>query len=118
MAKPSIASQCLALSGLFEAELLTELMLRHWGHPFAEDPHFRNQLLEAAVEVLKMSLTGKELIKGVPPEEVNLVLALWYAEWNNLNMGEAEEAEQRNQWLEKIKHAIPSCFCDQKDLPG
>src|SRR5260370_41132615 len=101
MANPSIASQCLSLSGLVEAELLTELMLRHWGHPFAQDAHFRNQLLETAVEVLKASVAGKELIKGIPAQEMNLVLALWYAEWNDVNLAEAEEAEKRNQWLEK-----------------
>lgn len=44
----SIAKACLQMTGLFEAELLTELMLRFWNHPLAEDEDFRSSLLEAA----------------------------------------------------------------------
>src|ERR1700683_3539988 len=116
MAKPSVASQCLALSGLFEAELLLELMLRHWGHPFANDSDFRVQLLEAAVEFLKISIDGKVLIEGIPPDQMNLVLAIWYAEWSSVNSGENERVIERTQWLEMVKRAIPSCFCDQDNL--
>lgn len=116
MAEPSIASQCLALSGLFEAELLLELMLRHWGHPFAEDEQFRDQLLESAVEFLKTSIDGKVLIEGIPPDQMNLVLAIWYTEWSSINSGENEKTGERTVWLEKVKRTIPSCFCDQGDL--
>lgn len=116
MPDPSIASQCLALSGLFEAELLVKLMLRHWDHPFATDAQFREQLLETAVECLKTSVTGKVLIEGVPADQMNLVLAIWYSEWNSTNSGETELVTERTQWLEKVRRAIPSCFCDQDDL--
>ena len=46
----SIARASLKLSGLFEAELLLELMLRYWNHPLADDRDFRNNLLENAAE--------------------------------------------------------------------
>jgi hypothetical protein len=46
----SIAKACLRMTGLFEAELLTELILRHWGHPLASDGEYRSQLLEAAAQ--------------------------------------------------------------------
>jgi hypothetical protein len=116
MPRRSVASRCLALSGLFEAELLLELMLRHWGHPFATDSHFRTQLLEAAVESLKTSVAGKVLIEGIPPDQMNLVLAIWYAEWNSVNSGENEQVNERVQWLETVKRAVPSCFCDHDSL--
>ena len=38
--------------GLFEAELLIELMLRYWGHPSANDREVVEYLVEAAAEVL------------------------------------------------------------------
>ncbi len=116
MNEPSIASRCLALSGLFEAELLLELMLRHWSHPFADNLDFRNQLLEAAVEFLRASVDGKTLLEGIPPDQMNLVMALWYAEWSSVNSGENERVGERTQWLENVKRAIPSCFCDQGNL--
>lgn len=117
MAEPSIASQCLALSGLFEAELLVELMLRYWNHPFANDGAFRELLLEGAVESLRAAIDGKLLIEGIPPDQMNLVLAIWYAEWNGINSGENDHIEERSKWLESVKRAIPSCFCDQENLP-
>jgi len=49
----AIADESLKYAGLFEAELLLELMLRHWSHPFASDANFRNELLETAVGVLQ-----------------------------------------------------------------
>jgi hypothetical protein len=48
----SVAKRCLAFSGLFEAEVLIELMLRYWGHPLATDKDFRESLLESAASVL------------------------------------------------------------------
>ena len=118
MAKPSIAAQCLELSGLFEAELLLELMLRYWGHPFADDSEFREQLLETAVENIRLSISGRELMEDIPPDQMNLVLAIWYSEWNSAQPGENEHREERTEWLEKVRRAIPSCFCDQSDLDG
>lgn len=116
MASPSIASQCLELSGLFEAELLLELMLRHWNHPFADDSHFREHLLEGAAESLRAAIDGKRLIEAVPADQMNLVLAIWYAEWNSVNFGESENVPERTKWLEIVRRSIPSCFCDQDSL--
>src|SRR5262245_3796114 len=114
--EPSIAERCYALSGLYEAELLVELMLRHWGHPMAADSDFRNELLESAVEVLKSSISGEELVEGVPPKQVNLVTAIWFAEWSSVSGGSSEQIEQRKLWLETVKRHIPSCFSDQDAL--
>jgi hypothetical protein len=97
MAKPSVAKQCLALSGLYEIELLSELMLRYWNHPFASDADFRDQLLEAAVEVLKASIAGKRLIEYMPPSQMNFVSALWYAEWVNVTADEVEQSKKRRK---------------------
>jgi hypothetical protein len=116
MQQPSIAERCYALSGLFEAELLVELMLRHWGHPMAADRDFRNALLESAVDVLKSSIGGEELIEGIPPDQVNLVMAIWFAEWSSLNEASSDEPAARKEWLEKVKRAIPSCYSDQDAL--
>jgi hypothetical protein len=91
-------------------------MLRHWDHPFANDPDFRDQVLEAAVEWLKASVDGKVLMDGIPADEMNLVLAIWYAEWSSVQAGDDDEIPKRAHWLEAVRHAIPSCFCDQKDL--
>jgi hypothetical protein len=112
----SIAKKCLAFSGLFEAELLTELMLRHWNHPLAADRHFRNQLLEGAANVLRASLQGERLFEDIPPQKMNFVAAVWYVEWNTLNSGAAGPSVKREAWLQAIKKAIPSCFCDPDQL--
>jgi hypothetical protein len=116
MDKPSIASQCLALSGLFEAEVLVELMLRYWSHPFANDQEFRNQLLESAVECLQASVDGKLLMEDMPPDKMNLVAAIWYAEWTSIVGDGAESVGERQHWLETVKRSIPSCFCDPGTL--
>ncbi len=49
----NVAKQCLAICPLFEGELLLELILRHWNHPFADEELFRQQLLETATEVVE-----------------------------------------------------------------
>jgi hypothetical protein len=116
MANPSIALRCYQLSGLFETELLLELMLRFWVHPFADDTDFRTQLLESAIELLKESVNGRELLEGIPPDHVNLVVAIWLAEWISLNQPGAEQADERKSWLDKVRKAIPSCFANQGDL--
>jgi hypothetical protein len=114
----SIAKKCLAFSGLFEAELLVELMLRYWGHPLAADPEFRNELLEGAAGVLRASVGGQQVMEDIPARQMNFVAAVWYVEWNTLNSGEAQEAqEQRRAWLDKVRQSIPSCFCPPGDLP-
>jgi hypothetical protein len=118
MAK-SIARRCLDLTGLFEAELLVELMLRHWDHPLAADSTFRSDLLESAARVLEESTRGSKLFEDFTPRNVNFVVAVWYAEW--LSVQEAtentgSEIVARRAWLARIRQAIPSCFCDPTDL--
>jgi hypothetical protein len=116
MAKKSISARCLAMSGLFEAELLTELMLRYWQHPFADDTVFRQQLLETAAEVLKASDKGEKFLEDVPPTEMNLVAALWYAEWNSAAESTEGSSMERKVWLDAVRKAVPSCFCTQNRL--
>jgi hypothetical protein len=116
MAKKSIPARCLAMSGLFEAELLTELMLRFWKHPFAEDASFRDQLLETAAEVLRASKKGEKLLEDVPANEMNLVAALWYAEWNSVAESTEPSSAERRAWLVTVRKAVPSCFCSQNQL--
>jgi hypothetical protein len=112
----SIARRCLELASLFEAELLTELMLRHWKHPFADDAEFRNDLLEASTQALQHAANGEQLLDSVAPENINLVAALWYAEWVAMPTSESEDAveihQPREKWLEVVRRAVPSCFTD------
>ncbi|MBM4073649.1 MAG: hypothetical protein FJ271_32720 [Planctomycetes bacterium] len=105
MAKKSIPARCLAMSGLFEAE-----------HPFAEDVTFRQQLLETAAEVLRAADKGEKFIDGVLPAEMNLVAALWYAEWNSAIDAEEGPLTERKAWLNSIRKSLPSCFCSQDNL--
>jgi len=118
MAK-SIAKACLGLTGLFEAELLTELLLRHWNHPLAADANYRSSLLESAAEVLSASVKGERLFEDLDPKQVNLVAALWYSEQVSLaQVGDipSEELKLRQAWLSDILRAIPSCFCNADRL--
>ncbi len=113
----SVAKKCLAFSGLFEAELLVELMLRYWEHPLAADAEFRNSLLESACEVLRSSIAGQRFMEDIPPKHMNFVAAVWYVEWAALNSGEAEKKGQRRKWLDRVHKAVPSCFCSPDSLP-
>jgi hypothetical protein len=111
----SVAKACLRFTGLFEAELLTELMLRYWNHPLADDRAFRNGLLEATAEVLRASAEGEKLFDELRPQNVNYVAAMCYAESVTVDSpGEisAKERRLRRQWLDKVRRAIPSCFCN------
>jgi hypothetical protein len=116
MAKKTISARCLAMSGLFEAELLTELMLRYWKHPFADDSLFRQQLLETAAEILKASSRGEKFLEDLPPTEMNLVAALWYAEWNSAAAITEGPSMERQAWLDSVRKTVPSCFCRQNHL--
>lgn len=114
MAK-SIPKACLRFTGLFEAELLTELMLRFWNHPRANDSDFRSALLEATAEVLKASAEGESLFQELAPANVNFVAAMWYAESVSLSHEDSAsepERHQREQWLSAVEKALPSCFCN------
>jgi len=106
----------IAFCGFFEAELLTSLMLSHWEHPRASDQGFANDLLETAAEVLNRSQSGERLFENVPPDEMNLVAALWYGESCQVSGPQEHDTEQRRKWLAKVRHALPSCFCDPADL--
>jgi hypothetical protein len=113
----SIASESLRFSGLFEAEVLTSLLLWRWDHPFKDDAEFRNTLLEEAAAVLRDALKGRRLFDGLPPDETNLIAALCFAEWNALISGSEDPDGGRQKWLDALRAAIPSCFHAQGDLP-
>ena len=115
----SIAKACLRFTGLFEAELLVELLLRYWKHPLADDREFRSALLEAAAEILQASVAGQRLFQDIHPRNVNLVAAIWYAESQATNdRSESKPAERklRKKWLNSVLRAVPSCFCDPELL--
>ena len=115
----SLAEESLKLTGLFEAELLIELMLRHWNHPHAANPTFRASLLENSVEVLQLAVNGTSLIEGLKPDRMNLVAAVWCAEASALDRVEGESPriiEQRKNWVDTVRRAVPSCFCDHELL--
>jgi hypothetical protein len=114
--KMSTAQECLAFSGLFEAELLNELMLRHWAHPLANDVEFRNYLLEGAAEALRESVAGEQLADDIPPNQMNFVAALWLVEWNALANGAEDPDGLRSKWLDMVKKTVPSCFCNPDRL--
>ena len=107
----SVAKKCLAFSGLFEAELLIELMLRYWVHPLAADEEFRNELLERAAEVLRACIAGQHMMEDIPPKHMNFVAAVWYAEWSAVSNGAEDPHGKRKAWLKKLRRTVPSCFC-------
>jgi hypothetical protein len=117
----STAEESYRFCGLFEAELLLELMLRFWGHPLSDDKEFRKSLIESAAEVLEASVEGMKLMTDVPPDQMNFVAAVWYAEWAGLQAAASEiagrERNAREKWLDLVRRTVPSCFCDQSDLP-
>jgi hypothetical protein len=115
----SIAEESLRCAGLFEAEALLELMLRLWNHPQADDQDFRNDLLESATEALELAVAGQSLLQGLPSKDMNLIAAIWYVESNALtdsSGAEPKNVSARKQWLERVRHTFPSCFCDPADL--
>ena len=110
----SIARKSLALCQTFEAELLLELMLRHWEHPLADDSEFRGQLIETVTEVLNEAVRGTSFVEGVPPKDMNFVAAVYYAELRAIEEMDdtLEEKQHRMQWLTILRRCLPSCFCD------
>ncbi len=118
MAK-SIAKTSLNFTGLYESELLVELMLRYWNHPNANDADFRNGLLETAAETLRAAVAGQPLIEGMPSDQMNLVSAIWIAERARIENDSDVNTEERaavEAWLATLHRAVPACFCDQKLL--
>ncbi|MBI5763152.1 MAG: hypothetical protein HZA51_06475 [Planctomycetes bacterium] len=108
--------KAIAFCGSFEAELLVELMMRHWAHPNCDDREVRDQLVEGAAEVLQRSKLGEQLVEGLAPGDMNFVAAVWCFEHSQIVDSLAESVGERRDWLSKIRRAIPSCFCDPHDL--
>jgi len=102
--------------GLFEAELLVDLMLRYWKHPCVGDHDTVNDLVESAADILKQSRNGCEFIEGIDPENMNFVAAVWYAEHCHVADSHESDVEERRGWLNNVRHSLPSCFCDPDDL--
>ncbi len=114
-----IAKVSFDFTGLYESELLVELMLRFWSHPKADDADFRNTLLETAAEALRAAVAGQQLIEGLPPNQMNLVSAIWFAEWNRIeNDTEVSEDERTavETWLATLRRSVPACFCAHQFL--
>jgi hypothetical protein len=117
--KPNLIDVLISFSGTFEYELFVELLLRYWGHPLASDSDYRNQVMELAVEALLASKAGQILIDTVPPKQMNLVAAVWYVENASIeNSAPSLSASDLAKivWLEKLRKALPSCFCEQSML--
>jgi len=116
----STAEASLAICPLFESELLVRLMLYHWGHPRADDEEFGSQLLEIATEVLQAAVADADhvLVQGLPSSHMNLVAAVWYAEARALEEDDNAgcDAGARKEWLDSVRHSLPSCFCDPDEL--
>ena len=112
----SIASESLNLTGLFEAEVLTELLLWRWNHPFKDDAEFRNGLLEDAATALQTAVDGQQLFDDLPADETNLIAAIYFAEWNALTTGSEDPDGLRQKWLDIFRASIPSCFHSQSDI--
>ncbi|NNM84224.1 MAG: hypothetical protein HKL96_00475 [Phycisphaerales bacterium] len=112
----NVAQKSLELTGIFEAEVLVELMLRFWQHPFAADRDFRNDLLERTAEVLRTALAGTRIVQDIQPQNTNFIVAVWYSEWAAIQDVLDGVRQEREAWLERVKRALPSCFCDPGDL--
>ncbi len=102
--------------GLFEAELLVDLMLRYWGHPSMNDKELVDYLVEAATEILRRSQGGEVFFERIDPADMNFVVAVWYAEFCHVRDSHELDVAGRRDWLEKVRRSLPSCFCDPDDL--
>lgn len=112
------ASRCLAICPLFEAELLLAMMLEKWDHPYANDVSFRQEVLEAATELLQVASSdscNEVFIKGLSARDMNFVSAVWYVEWNSVQDANADR-QGREAWLRSVRQVLPSCFCSPCDL--
>ena len=114
-----VAERSYCLASLFEAELLTRLMLWRWNHPLADDDDFVNHLVEGATEVLRACVQeNRRFLNDVDPGDMNFVAAVWYVEWAaTSDSSDADAEEERRVWLDRVRRALPSCFCDPTDLP-
>jgi len=115
--QPSTAAECLRFASLFEAEVLTALILERWSHPRAGDRNYALQLVEQAGEVLRQSAAGTQFIESVPAPDMNFIAAVWYVEWAAAGSDPGVRGNQAHQtWLEAVRRTFPSCFCDPDDL--
>ena len=114
----SIARESHRFTGLFEAELLARLMLWKWEHPLAHDEEPVKYLVEGAAEVLRKCVQENErFLDDVEPCDMNFVAAVWYVEWAAISAAPDTDPDGRRQgWLDAVRHALPSCFCNPKDL--
>lgn len=103
--------------GSFEAEALLLLMMRQWNHPKASDPEARNEILERAAEVLQVANRGESPIPELKPADMNLIAAIWFAEWCQAQGLNEDEAPPLYSLLDAVRKAIPSCFVDPDQLP-
>jgi hypothetical protein len=58
------------------------------------------------------------VIEELPAKDTNLVAAIWYAEWCALQNADISDRNRkaRQKWLETVRRAFPSCFCDPELL--
>lgn len=114
----SVAKESHRFAGLFEAELLARLMLWKWGHPLADDEGFANDLVERAAEALRKCVRENErFLEDVEPCDMNFVAAAWYVEWAAISSDPGSDPNgKRRAWLDAVRHALPSCFCQPTDL--
>ena len=114
----SIAEKSLVITSLFESEVFVQLMLWKWGHPFADDKAFANDLLEDASMILREAIEGVQVLPDIPANDLNFVAAVWYAERLAVDQerDEVESIPAREAWLLAVRKTIPSCFCNPSDL--
>lgn len=59
-------------------------------------------------------------MESVPPDQMNLIAAVWYVEFvtdaANMDIKPSIQTARRN-WMDAVRRALPSCFCDFDDLP-
>ncbi|QDU11277.1 hypothetical protein [Gimesia aquarii] len=119
MTDHSIVERTIDFSGLFESEVLTELLLRYYKHPLADDKEFRNNLLEAATGALRHAAAGMKLIDSLPAMKTNFIVAIWYSEGVSISTDDqdipTEMMLERKAWLERIQRLIPSCFQEPEE---
>jgi hypothetical protein len=115
----SLPKLLLGFADTFEFELLVRLILVRWNHPHADDDEYNNSLLESALEVLRSADDGQQHIDSVPPQEMNLVAAMWYVEsvTDQVSVDEThEDRAGRRAWMDSVRRSLPSCFCSSSDL--
>jgi hypothetical protein len=114
----SIAQASFQFTGLFEAELLVRLMLWKWAHPLADEEHFAVDLVEGAADVLRKCFReNQQVFEDVKADSTNFVAAVWYVEWAAVSsMPDIDPDGKRQAWLDVVRRALPSCFCNPDEL--